>query len=252
MSFRLLLLPFLIASAASAQTAEQVVRETQRLKGLVDQEHRTLAQDSLQQARWRAQAAERLALMRQDAARLGRERDSLQAIADRAFRPKPTPAPKASAASRRKAFSLALAGAIEGALPRLSRELDAGGDLRARWTDLANGLRSGAVEPEDALAPFLDDLAERIDLAGRVECVPGSYVQTSGRTLRGRWLRVGGWMEAFVERDDGVVALRRFGEPKAAEDLPETVRAALVRAVAVAQGEAAPGWLLLPLGGGAP
>lgn len=243
----------LLAVSARAQNAEDVTRELQRLRSQIEQERRAIAQDSSQQAQWRAQSKARHAAMRSETQRLARERDSLRAALDRASRPKaPVAPPVAPATARRKAFAEALAREIEKTLPLLSREVDRGGELAEQWTLLAKGLRAGTEEPSEAMGRFLDDLSERIDLGGRIATRVGTFTNGAGRASRGTYLDIGGSLQVFVSREGDQAALRWAGEPALRELTDSSRIAALARASRVLAGEAPPAWIHLPATGATP
>jgi hypothetical protein len=243
----------LLAVSVRAQSSDDVAREVQRLRTQIEQERKAIAQDSAQQAQWRAQTKARHASMRSEAQRLARQRDSLREALDQSNRPKkPVAPPVTPAAARKKAFAEALAREIEKTLPLLSRELDRGAELADQWGRLAKGLRAGTEEPSEAMGRFLDDLSERIDVASRIATHPGTYTDAAGKAARGAFVAVGGTLEFFVSANGEQAALRMRGEPNLRELTDPVEIAALSRASRILAGEASPAWIQLPLGGGAP
>lgn len=240
----------LLPGGVSAQSTDDVARETQRLRVQIDQERKSIAQDSARQAEWRSQSKARLASMRSEAQRLTRERDSLRQVLDRASRPKPpAPPPVAPATARKKAFSEALAVEIEKTIPLLSQELDGGLELRDQWGRLVKGLRAGTDDPAEAMARFLDDLSERIDLGSRIVARPGSYTDAAGRALRGTFIDIGGGLQVFVDRDGEKAALRTRGESAMRDVANPVLVASLVDASRILNGEREPGWIFVPATG---
>lgn len=242
----------LLPGGVSAQSADDVAREIQRLRAQIAQERKSIAQDSARHAEWRSQSKARLASMRADAQRLARERDSLRQLLDRANRPKPpAPPPVTPAAARKKAFSEALAREIDNTIPLLSQELDGGLELRDQWGRLSKGLRAGTEDPGEALARFLDDLSERVDLGSRIAARPGTYTDATGRALRGTFIDVGGGLQAFVDREGGKAALRTRGESSLRDVSNPVLVASLAEAARILGGEREPGWIFLPATGAA-
>ncbi|HNY30493.1 MAG TPA: hypothetical protein PKO15_06365 [Fibrobacteria bacterium] len=242
---RLLLFTVAVLSATTfAQSSDEVAREIQRLKTLVDEERRGISADSARHAAWLAQSKTRLASMRQDASRLATERDSLRMLAERENRPKPpAPPPKTSAAVRKEALAASLALEIEKSLPLLS-----GADSQTvaeRWQGMVKGLRTGRQAPDEVLARFLDDLSERLDLASSIRLRSGSRTGADGRTRKGHWIDLGTSSQAFVDRE-GVVADWRLPDGRWVSLDPQATRE-LARAVHVISGEGSPAWVNLPV-----
>jgi hypothetical protein len=244
------LLAFLLPSGVIAQTADDAAREVQRLRVQVEQERKAISQDSARQAEWRSQSKARVASMRSEAQRLAKERDSLRQTLDRSSKPRPpAPAPVTPAAARKKAFSEALAREIEKTSNLLVHEMDGGAELKEQWSRLANGLRRGSEDPSEALARFLDDVSERIDMAQRISSHPGSFTDASGRTLRGTFLEVGAALQVFVEREGTKAAVRVRGESALREvGNPHDV-AKFAHAAKILAGTGDPGWVYLPVAG---
>jgi hypothetical protein len=241
------------AIAVHAQSADDVTRELQRLRIQIDQERKAIWQDSARLAEWRSQTKSRHASMRSEAQRLTKERDSLRLALDQSSRPKkPVAPPVTPAAARKKAFAEALAREIEKTLPLLTRELDHGAELADQWGRTVKGLRAGTEEPSEAMGRFLDDLSERIDLGGRIATHAGTYTSATGKAARGAFVDVGGNLEFFVSRDGEQAALRMRGDPNLRELTNPVEIAALARASRILNGEEAPAWIQLPVGGGAP
>lgn len=231
--------------ATFAQSSDEVAREIQRLKTLADEERRGISADSTRQATWQAQSRARIASMRADAARLARERDSLRSLVERESRPKPpAPAPKSSAAVRREALATVLASEIEKTLPLVN-----GVDSQVvadRWTGLVKGLRAGRQVPDEALARFLDDLSERLDLASSIRLRAGSRTGADGRTRKGHWIDFGSASQAFVDREGQAADWKLSDGRWIALDQKSTKE--ISRSVRVLSGEANPAWIHLPVG----
>jgi hypothetical protein len=246
---RHILLASLLASGlVQAQSADDATREIQRLKTQYDEERKGASIDSSRQAQWRSQGRERLAAMRTDARRLSRERDSLRGALEQEGKPKPPPPPPVAPATvRKKAFAEALAREIDRTLPLLSleaRDLSATG---ARWATFSKELRAGSEDPETVLGQFLDDLSERIDAAGRITARPGSWTDSTGRVVRGRWIEVGGAALVFAGNDGTSAVAGPGGKLRPVSD--PSVRDALARSGRVLAGEDPPSWIFLPAGG---
>jgi len=234
-----------LLGVAWSQSSDDVSREIQRLKTQVDEERRASSSDSARQAEWRSQSVARVGSMRDDARRLGRERDSLRQALDRESKPKPPPpVPIAPATLRRKAFAEALAREIDKTVGLLAAEPDAGANLKERWVALSKGLRAGNENPEDAIGTFLDDLSERIDLGSRIQARPGTRTDPSGRVVRGTWIDVGATLQVFSGRD-GSAAVHGPGGTREVAD--PTLSQAIAQSAKVLSGEASPGWVQLPV-----
>ncbi|MBK9576093.1 MAG: hypothetical protein IPK50_23200 [Fibrobacterota bacterium] len=240
----LLLTVGILSMATFAQSSDEVAREIQRLKTLADEERRGISADSARQATWQAQSRARIASMRSDAARLARERDSLRGLVERESRPKPpAPPPKSSASVRREALAAVLATEIEKTLPLVS-----GVDSQVvadRWTGLVKGLRAGRQVPDEALARFLDDLSERLDLASSIRVRAGSRTGSDGRTRKGHWIDLGTASQAFVDRE-GQAADWKLPNGKWIPLDPKSVKE-MTRAARVLSGEGNPAWIQLPV-----
>jgi len=243
-----LLLIALGAALVRAQSADDVVRETQRLKAQIEQERRMASADSARQAEWRRQSRERLATMRAEAQRLGRERDSLRGFVDRRLSAPPPPPPRtASAAASRKAFAAAVAARIDAFLPRLTSP-DAA-STRADLEGLSRSLKAGKADASEGLSRLFDAWAEGLDAASRLAVRPGTHTAASGRAVRGTFLAVGGLMEAFVDREGEYAAVRSATGWD--EVLDPEVRSALREACLRAGGSDGPGWAWIPVAPGA-
>ncbi len=241
---------FLLAGEATAQTADDVAREVQRLRVQIDQERKSMAQDSARQAEWRSQSKSRVASMRSETKRLAVERDSLRQVLDRGSKPKaPAAPPVTPAVARKKAFCEILAREIDKTIPLLAKELDGGAELGEQWSHLSKGLRNGSEDPSEALARFLDDLSERIDLGSRISNHAGTFTDATGKALRGTFLDVGASLQIFVDRDGAKAAIRLRGERALHEVEPSDQVAALAKASRILVGQGEPGWIFLPVTG---
>jgi len=243
-------LAFLIPSGGLAQTADDAAREVQRLRVQIDQERKAIAQDSARQAEWRNQSKARVASMRSEALRLAKDRDSLRQVLDRSSRPKPpAPPPVTPAAARKKAFSEALAREIDKTSGLLAEEIDGGAELKEQWGRLSHGLLRGTEDPSEALARFLDDVSERIDMGSRISSHAGSFTDPSGKTLRGSYLEVGSQLQVFVEREGAKAAVRLRGEANLSEVSNPSDVNRLANAAKILTGTGEPGWVYLPVAG---
>lgn len=234
------------AVAVSAQTADDVARETQRLKSQIEQERRLATSDSARFAEWRRQSRERLATMRAEAVRLGRERDSLRTFVARRLQAPPPPPPKSVAAVRRKAFAAAVASRIDASLPLLAQ---AGGEASSSRSDLealSLSLKAGNGDASEGLSRLFDAWAEAIDGASHLAARSGTLTARSGRAIRGTYVSLGGILEAFVDRTGEFAALRTQGASKWNETVDAPTAQALRVAALRIQGEEDPGWAWLP------
>ncbi len=240
----------LFARPVCAQSADDVARELQRLRTQIEQERRSISQDSARQSEWRAQTRSRHASMRSETQRLSSERDSLRQALERSTRPKaPVAPPLTPAAARKKAFSEALAKEIELTIPLLAKELDRGAELPDEWSRLAKGLRAGSEDPSEAMGRFLDALSERIDMGSRITSHAGTYTDASGRATRGLFLEMGGILQVFVSRQGDKAAMKRRGESDLRELTNPSEIASLARTVRILSGDSEPGWVYLPVRG---
>lgn len=240
-----LLMVALGAVAVSAQTADDVVRETQRLKAQTEQERRLAASDSGRFAEWRRQSRERLATMRAEAARLARERDSLRAFVDRSMHAPPPPPPGSNAAARRKAFSAAVASRIDASLPLLAASTEAAAS-RSDLEALSRSLKAGTGDPSEGLSRLFDAWAEALDGAGHLSAKAGTHTAKGGRAIRGTYIVLGGLLDAFVDRQGEFAALRPQGSAEWNESVDVATASALREAAEKIQGEDGPGWAWLP------
>jgi len=233
------------AFVVSAQTADDVVREAQRLRAQADQERRLAAADSVRHAEWRSQGKERLAAMRAEAARLGRERDSLRGFVDRRLHAPPPPPPTAGAAARRKAFAAAVAARIDAALPLISRSGEASAS-RSDLETLSRSLKAGTADASEGLARLFDAWAESIDGASHLSARAGTHTTKSGRAVRGTFIILGGLLEAFVDRQGEFACLRTQGSDVWNESVDPKVIVALRDAAETISGTGSPGWAWIP------
>jgi len=240
-----LILIALGAVLVKAQTADDVVRETQRLKSQTDQEKRLASTDSARQAEWRVQGKERLATMRAEAARLGRERDSLRRYVDHRLSAPPPPPPTASGVVRRKAFAAAVATRIDALLPRISPS-DDGAASHADLQALSRSLKAGTADASEGLARLFDAWAESVDGAARLTARTGTNTTIMGRSIRGTYLSVGGGFEAFVDNQGEYSVTRARGTTSWLSSFDSNLTAALFDAAKKVSGKGEPGWAWLP------
>lgn len=241
-----LLLLACAAGLATAQTADDVSRETQRLKAQTDQERRLASADSARQAEWRRQGKERLAAMRSEATRLARERDSLRRFIDRKLTAPPPPPPTAAGAVRRKAFAAAVATRIDALLPHLAGSPEAAAS-RSDLEALSRSLKSGSADASEGLARLFDAWAEGIDASSRLSARPGTHTTSTGRAVRGTYLSVGGHVEAFVDLPGEFATLRPHGSTTWTDATDPQLLASLRSAAETVTGKGAPTWAWLPV-----
>lgn len=241
-----LLLLACAAGLAIAQTADDVVRETQRLKAQIDQERRLASADSARQAEWRRQGKGRLAAMRAEATRLARERDSLRRFIDRKLTAPPPPPPTAAGAVQRKAFAAAVASRIDALLPKLPNSPEVAAS-RADLEALSRSLKSGKTDAAEGLSRLFDAWAEGLDASSRLLARPGTHTTSTGRAVRGTYLTVGSHLEAFVDQAGEFATLRPRGA-SAWQDVADPRIASSLRAAAeTVSGRAAPSWAWIPV-----
>ena len=241
--------PVLALAAMSFAQDDQTQKETLRLQALADKERAALVAENARHEEWKRQNASRMAQMRQEAASLRRETDSLRQVAASSHvpvRPVATPVPAGAGAEvRRKAFALDLANYVESLAPRLKDEPSA--DVRTRtFQELAAGLRKETLTPEEGVGQLFDQLSEIVDEGGRLHAEPGSYTSAAGNAVRGTWIRAGGLLEAFANADGSFAAMRLHGQTAWTEltDLPQ--REAMARSARVLLGQER-GLIALPL-----
>lgn len=234
------------AGLAIAQTADDVSRETQRLKAQTDQERRLASADSARQAEWRRQGKERLASMRAEATRLARERDSLRRFIDRKLTAPPPPPPTAAGAVRRKAFAAAVAARIDALLPQLAVSPEANAS-RADLEALSRSLKAGTVDASEGLSRLFDAWAEGLDASSRLSARPGTHTTASGRAMRGTYLAVGAHLEAFVDLTGEYATLRPRGSAGWSESTDPVILASLRASAESVTGKREPTWAWLPV-----
>ena len=235
-----------VAGLATAQTADDVSRETQRLKAQTDQERRLASADSARQAEWRRQGKERLAAMRAEATRLARERDSLRRFIDRKLTAPPPPPPTAAGAVRRKAFAAAVAARIDALLPHLAGTPEVAGS-RSDLESLSRSLKAGTADASEGLARLFDAWAEGLDASSRLSARPGTHTTATGRAMRGTFLSVGSHLEAFVDLSGEYATLRPRGTTTWSESTDPLLLASLRSAAETVTGKGAPTWAWLPV-----
>lgn len=241
-----LLLLACAAGLATAQTADDVSRETQRLRAQTDQEKRLASADSARQAEWRRQGKERLAAMRAEATRLARERDSLRRFIDRKLTAPPPPPPTAAGAVRRKAFAAAVAARIDALLPHLAGAPEAAAS-RADLEALSRALKAGNADASEGLARLFDAWAEGLDATSRLSARPGTHTTATGRAVRGTYLSVGGHVEAFVDLSGEFATLRPRGSGTWQDATDPMLVSSLRTAAETVSGKAAPSWAWVPV-----
>ncbi|MCB9496064.1 MAG: hypothetical protein H6686_04160 [Fibrobacteria bacterium] len=246
MSCRSALLLFALGAAPIfAQSADDVVRETKRLKAQADQERRLYVADSIRQAEWARQSRERLATMRAEAARLGRQRDSLRAFVDRGLRAPPPPPPTPAGVVQRQAFAVAVAQKIDTALGLLGNV----GEIASSRSDLeavSRSLKSGKTDAAEGIARLFDTWAEGLEAALRISARPGTHTTSTGRALRGTYLQLGTLSEIFVDGTAEYAAIRETGDSGWRPVSDAKLRTSLRQAADRLAGDGTPGWVWLP------
>ena len=195
----------------------------------------------------------RLADMRDQTRRARREADSLRALLAAQGRPGQGQAEEQKRLQAwNRSFAEALAGQVDAVLLKLSREeLPYYAEPKERaLKDLARGLRTGVVPPDQGLGQAFDHLSEILGWAGKVEAAAGSYTTLAGAPLNGWYVRVGGVFEGFVT-EDGKTGAYRFKDERGwhwKESLTVERRDNLLKIVRMATAGEQPGFVPIPFG----
>lgn len=251
----LALLP-LLAFAAPATADEGLAGLQVRIEQLqrdVDAERQLYDADQARHRAWEASAENRLAEMRAQARRARSEADSLARVLASLGSPTQNRAVELRAArSEGEAFAQAVAGHADAVLEKLLREElpDFAASRERALRDLARGLRTGVITPEEGLGRLLDQVAAIIDYGSKAEARPGTYTTRDGRPVEGHYVAIGGIYEGFVSTDGAVGAYRRKTANgwEWSESLPADRRDNLLKISRMLQGSEAPGFVPVPFG----
>ncbi len=115
--------------------------------------------------------------------------------------------------------------------------------------DLATGIKSGAIEPEEAVTRFFAVMEDAISMGYDAEVYSGTYRTNKGKVTDGRYLRLGTALMAFNSLDGKVVAYLLETDSAYAwvdEDLDLATRQNIKKAIGVAEGKSAPELVNLP------
>jgi hypothetical protein len=230
----------LALAGVSLAQEDPTQKETLRLQALTDKERSSLQAENARHEEWKRQNTARTGQMRQEIQRLRKEADSLKLIAANTHVPVRTistpVSPTATAEVRRKAFSQDLAAFVETLLPRFKNEPASEMRIRA-FQELAQGLRSGSLSPEEGVGQLFDQLSEIVDEGGRLRAEPGSYTAQNGSAVRGTWIHAGGMLEGFANADGSFAALRLRGQSQWTELSESAERQALARSARILLGQ---------------
>ncbi len=242
-----------VMPAAAEEGLAHLQRRIEQLQRDVDAERQLYAADQARHQAWDASAGNRLADMRVQAARARSEADSLIRIQASLGSPTQNRAAEVRAArDESEAFAQAVAAQADTVLAKVLREElpDFAASRERALRDLARGLRTGVVAPQEGLGRLLDQVAAIIEYGSRAEARPGTYTTRDGRPVEGHYVAIGGIYEGFVSADGAVGAYRR----KTAngwewnESLPADRRENLLRISRMLQGSETPGFVPVPFG----
>lgn len=195
----------------------------------------------------------RLVEMRMQIQRAKREVDSLKALLAATAKPGHNQVAEQQRLQEwNKRFAQALAERIDSALAKLVREeLPAYAEPKERaLKDLARGLRTGVINPDQGLGQAFDHLSEIIAWGSKCEAVVGSYTSLAGAPLNGFYVRVGGVFEGFVTEDGKIGAYRLKDESgwQWKESLTAERRENLLKIARMSLSGEQPGFVPVPFG----
>ena len=230
-----------------------VQRQIESLERDVETERQMYQSEQARKAASEKSTRARLGDMRDQARRARREADSLRTLLAAQGRPGQAQADeqkRLQAWNRR--FAEALAGQVDAVLLKLARdELPYYAEPKERaLKDLARGLRTGVVAPDQGLGQAFDHLSEILAWAGKVEAAAGSYTTLAGAPVNGWYVRVGGVFEGFVT-EDGKTGAYRFKDDRGwhwKESLTAERRDNLLKIVRMATAGEQPGFVPVPFG----
>lgn len=254
---------FLAAVPAFAQGVAdpaRLERDLDKVRRELETERELLKADAARRESWESASRQRLGDMREQSRRAARESDSLRKLI-RKWEDEASLAVDQRTLAERSLVGLleVIATEVDASRAMLRHELPSVAEDRGRQlADISRGLRSGIIAPADGLARALDVLSGLADVAGRTEAVPGVYTRGDNREIPGTYLRVGGLFEAFVSDDDQTAAIRQRtaeGTWVWRETLGRPQIAGIRSGIQVLKAQAAPGFVVLPMGvaaGGTP
>src|SRR5690606_12601759 len=228
-------------------------RQIEQLRRDVDAERQLHDADRARHEAWEVTAHGQLAGLRTQARRARVEADSLARVLAGLGSPTQSRAAGLQAAhAERVAFAHALADHADSVLAKVLREElpDFAASRERALRDLARGLRTGVVAPQDGLGQLLDQLSAIIDYGRKAEVRPGTYTTRAGRPVEGHYVAVGGIYEGFISADGEVGAYRRKTKNGWVwnESLPADRRDNLLNISRMLQGSEEPGFVPVPFG----
>lgn len=206
-----LLLGGLVLAAPALADLAQVQRQIEAVQRDLESERQMYQTELARKAASDQGSKSRLYDMRDQAHRARREADSLKGILAAQGRPGQSQAAEQKRIQEwNRRFASALADHVDSALAKLGREeLPVLAEPKERaLKDLARGLRTGVVPPDQGLGQAFDHLTEILGWSSKVEAVAGSYTTASGAPLNGFYVRAGGVFEGFVTEDGKTGAYR--------------------------------------------
>lgn len=249
------LLPAAAAPAPGTAPADlaRVERQVDALERELASERQAYLAEAARKTASEASAKARLAEMREQTRRARRESDSLKALLAAQARPGRSLAEEQKRLQEwNRRFAAALAGYLDTVLSRLSREElpDYAAPKERALKDLARGLRTGVVPPEQGLGQAFDHLSEILGWGAKCEAVAGSYTTAAGAPLNGFYVRVGGVFEAFVTEDGktGAYRLKDVSGWQWKETLTAERRDNLLRMARMLTAGEQPGFVPVPFG----
>lgn len=246
-----------LAPAASADPANpelaRLQRQIEQLQRDVDAERQLHDADLARHKAWEASAKGQLTDTRAQARRARGEADSLARVLKALGSPTQNRAEDMQAAKKEAdAFAAALADQADAVLAKVLREElpDFAASRERALRDLARGLRTGVIAPEEGLGQLLDQLSAVIEYGRKAEVRPGTYTTIAGRPVEGHFVAVGGIYEGFISADGAVGAYRRKTENgwEWSESLPADRRENLLKMSRMLQGSEEPGFVPVPFG----
>ena len=228
-------------------------RQIDQLQRDVDAERQMYEADLARQKAWESASAGQLEDTRRQARRARAEADSLSRVLRSLGSPTQNRAEEnARAKQEAEAFARALADQTDAVLAKVLREeLPEFAESRERpLRDLARGLRTGVIPPDQGLGQLLDQLSAIIEYGRKAEARPGTYTTLDGRPVEGHFIAVAGVFEGFVTTDGALGAVRRRTDAGWTwnESLPAERRENLLKIAHMLQGSVEPSFVPVPFG----
>lgn len=242
-----------VAAQSADSDPARLQRQIEQLQRDVDAERQLHDADRSRHKAWEASAQDELADMRGQARRARAEADSLAKVLAALGSPTQNRAAELQAARQEgEAFARALAAHADTVLAKVLRQElpDFAASRERSLRDLARGLRTGVIPPEDGLGQLLDQVSAIIEYGRKAEVRPGTYTTRAGRPVEGHFVAVGGVYEGFISVDGAVGAYRRRTGSgwEWNESLPSGRRENLLRISRMLQGSETPGFVPVPFG----